>query len=67
MRVWQAKTAWRNLTSMDWEAADDYLRAKQEQGQFRDRENARTQGMSGFIDSKSFRPGLGTDPARKPK
>lgn len=57
--LWQAKVAWRNMVSMDWELADDYLRAKQEQGQFRDVDQSRSDGMTDFLDRKVFRPGLG--------
>jgi feruloyl-CoA hydratase/lyase len=63
--LWQAKIAWRNLCAMDWETADDYLRAKQEQGQFRDGGRSRSKGMHGFIERRSFRPGLGSDPDGK--
>lgn len=63
--LWQAKIAWRNLAAMDWEVADDYLRAKQEQGQFRDANKSRAEGMSDFLDHKLFRPGYGADPGGK--
>lgn len=54
----QAKTAFKNVGEMDWEVADDYLMAKQEQGRFQDPEKGREQGMRQFLDDKSYKPGL---------
>ncbi|MEZ0167680.1 p-hydroxycinnamoyl CoA hydratase/lyase [Microvirga sp. TS319] len=53
-----AKTAFKNIDVMDWEIADDYLRAKQDQTRFQDTERGRERGMQQFLDEKSYRPGL---------
>jgi trans-feruloyl-CoA hydratase/vanillin synthase len=42
---------------MDWEVADDYLRAKQEENRADDPEKGRDRGMKGFLDDKSYKPG----------
>lgn len=55
----QAKVAFKNIDGMDWDLADDYLMAKQEQGRFQDPERGREQGIRQFLDEKSFKPGLG--------
>lgn len=58
--LWQAKIALRSMGQMDWELADDYLRAKQDQCRVLDTEQGRTDAMRQFLDDKSFRPGLGS-------
>lgn len=55
----QAKVAFKQAREMDWDMADDYLMAKQEQGRFQDPERGREQGIRQFLDEKSYKPGLG--------
>jgi trans-feruloyl-CoA hydratase/vanillin synthase len=55
----QAKIACKLSGEMNWETAEDYLFAKQEQGRFQDPERGREQGLKQFLDDKSYRPGLG--------
>jgi trans-feruloyl-CoA hydratase/vanillin synthase len=45
---------------MDWEMADDYLAAKSVEATTTDPEHGRQQGMSQFLDEKTYRPGLET-------
>ena len=54
----QAKTAMKHISEMDWELADDYTFAKQEQGRFQDPERGREQGLKQFLDDKTLKPGL---------
>jgi trans-feruloyl-CoA hydratase/vanillin synthase len=54
----QAKIAFRNMAQMDWELADDYLRAKQDQSRVLDAERGRADAMRQFLDDQSFRPGV---------
>jgi trans-feruloyl-CoA hydratase/vanillin synthase len=54
----QAKVSFKNMPSMDWELSDEYLRAKQDQSRILDDQDARARGMKGFLDDKSFKPGL---------
>jgi feruloyl-CoA hydratase/lyase len=54
-----AKLGFRHSRLMSWEAAEDFLYAKHDQAILYD-EQARAQGMQGFLDDKSYRPGLGT-------
>jgi feruloyl-CoA hydratase/lyase len=55
----QAKVACKLVDGVaDWEFANDYLMAKQEQGRFQDPERGREQGLKQFLDDKSIRPGL---------
>jgi len=44
---------------MSWEQAEDYFYAKLDQSQFLDREGGRSQGLTQFLDDKTYRPGLG--------
>ena len=53
-----AKEALRTCWHMDYEQAEEYLRAKGDQLRFRDPERGREQGMTQFLDEKRFRPGL---------
>jgi trans-feruloyl-CoA hydratase/vanillin synthase len=55
-----AKLGFRHSRLMSWEAAEDFLYAKHDQAILYD-EQARAKGMRGFLDDKSYRPGLGTD------
>jgi feruloyl-CoA hydratase/lyase len=53
-----AKEALKACWTMDYEQAEEYLRAKGDQLKFRDPERGREQGMRQFLDEKRFRPGL---------
>lgn len=59
------KEAVRACTNISWESSADYLAAKSTQLRFIDDENGRTQGLTQFLDEKSYRPGLG--PMRREK
>ena len=54
-----AKIAYKFLKDMSWEAAFDYVGTKAGLAQAQDPERYRHKGMSGFLDEKSYRPGLG--------
>ncbi len=54
-----AKTGFKRARSMEWETSEEYLYAKLDQSIANDPEHGREQGMSQFLDTKSFRPGLG--------
>jgi len=61
-----AKEAYRHSMTMDYEQATDYLAAKAMQLTIRDsRERGRERGMSQFLDTKQFKPGLG--PYQRPE
>lgn len=53
------KTAVRLVQQMAWEVSDDYLMAKNSEALFLDPERGRTQGLTQFLDEKSYKPGLG--------
>ena len=53
------KEALHHLRGMSPEQANDYLKAKESEMRFLDRENGRAQGMKQFLDDKTYRPGLG--------
>jgi trans-feruloyl-CoA hydratase/vanillin synthase len=53
-----AKVGYKRCRDMSWDDAEDYLYAKVEQSQLLDPERGRDQGLSQFLDEKSFRPGL---------
>lgn len=53
-----AKMAVRMVQEMPWEVSNDYLFAKSAESQFLDPERGRSQGLSQFLDEKSYRPGL---------
>jgi len=53
-----AKEALRACWTMDYEQAEEYLRAKGDQLRFRDSEQGRAKGMTQFLDEKRFRPGI---------
>jgi len=53
------KLAYRHVKYMSWQDSEEYLYAKAEQTYSTDPERGRSQGMSQFLDEKSFRPGLG--------
>ena len=52
------KMAVRMVQEMPWEVSDDYLMAKSAQSQLLDPERGRSQGLTQFLDEKSYRPGL---------
>lgn len=54
-----AKMGVRHSRDMSWEIAEDYLYAKHDQAILFDGD-AREQGMTKFLDDKTYRPGLGT-------
>jgi feruloyl-CoA hydratase/lyase len=53
-----AKAAVRAVQGMSWELSDEYLMAKSHQARYLDPEQGRTQGLTQFLDEKSFKPGL---------
>ena len=53
------KEAIRSCLSIPFEASGDYLGAKSSQLRLIDDENGRNQGLTQFLDEKSYRPGLG--------
>ncbi len=53
------KDACRRVRDMSWDDANDYLYAKLAQSRFIDPDKGREEGMSQFLDEKSYRPGLG--------
>jgi feruloyl-CoA hydratase/lyase len=59
------KQAVRGVQGMPYELSYDYLAAKAAQLEFYDDEDGRTQGLTQFLDEKSYRPGLGTMRRRK--
>jgi trans-feruloyl-CoA hydratase/vanillin synthase len=52
------KLAYRRVKEMNWDVAEEYLYAKAGDTYASDPERGRAQGMEGFLDKKSFRPGL---------
>jgi feruloyl-CoA hydratase/lyase len=52
------KEAFRHSSTMDYEQATDYLAAKAAQLASRDPERGRKKGLSQFLDTKEFKPGL---------
>jgi trans-feruloyl-CoA hydratase/vanillin synthase len=56
----QARMAYKYSRYMDWEQAAEYLTAKVDQTNFVDPEKGKEQGLTQFLDEKSFRPGHGT-------
>jgi feruloyl-CoA hydratase/lyase len=59
------KQAVRAVQGMPYELSADYLAAKSAQLEFYDDEHGRDQGLTQFLDEKSYRPGLGTMPRKK--
>ena len=56
----QAKHALKAVQAMDdWEMSADYLHAKGDQLKIMDTKDARAEGLTEFLDKKSFKPGLG--------
>lgn len=54
-----AKVGFKKARLMSWDEAEEYLYAKLDQAVLGDPEQGKQQGLSQFLDSKSFRPGLG--------
>ena len=54
-----AKTGFRQVRLMSWDAAEDYLYAKLDAATGHDPEQGKQEGLAQFLDEKSFRPGLG--------
>ncbi|HEX9192367.1 MAG TPA: p-hydroxycinnamoyl CoA hydratase/lyase [Burkholderiales bacterium] len=54
------KEVMHHVRGMDVEQATDYLKAKEMEMRFLDREQGRAQGMKQFLDDKAYRPGLET-------
>lgn len=54
-----AKTGFKRARSMEWETSEEYLYAKLDQSIANDPEHGREQGMTQFLDDKTFKPGLG--------
>jgi len=54
------KQAVRTVQGLPYELSADYLAAKSVQLEFYDDEKGRSQGLTQFLDEKSYRPGLGT-------
>ena len=52
------KQAVRAVRRMDIEQSYEYLESKSFELRFKDKEDARGQGMKQFLDDKSYRPGL---------
>jgi trans-feruloyl-CoA hydratase/vanillin synthase len=52
------KMAVRMVQQMTWDVSNEYLTAKSAESLFLDPERGRTQGLSQFLDEKSYRPGL---------
>ena len=51
--------AYKHAREMNWELAAEYLTAKGDQTTFVDREKGREQGLTQFLDEKTFKPGHG--------
>jgi feruloyl-CoA hydratase/lyase len=58
--VWGAKVGVRRVRQMSFDVAEDYLYAKHDQAILADGSRARSEGLAQFLDTKSYRPGLGT-------
>jgi len=54
------KEVMHHVRGMDVEQATDYLKAKEMEMRFLDREQGRTHGMKQFLDDKTYRPGFET-------
>lgn len=53
------KTAYHRVRDMSWDAAADYLGAKNDQSRLWDPEKGAQKGMTQFLDEKTYKPGLG--------
>ncbi|HVG50107.1 MAG TPA: p-hydroxycinnamoyl CoA hydratase/lyase [Xanthobacteraceae bacterium] len=52
------KLAYRRVKEMSWDVSEDYLYAKAQQTYSTDPEQGRKQGMTQFLDDKTYRPGV---------
>ena len=57
-----AKHGFKRCRELTWEQSEDYLYAKFDQSQLRDREKSREKGLRQFLDEKTLKPGLGDQP-----
>ncbi|QGZ63340.1 p-hydroxycinnamoyl CoA hydratase/lyase [Paraburkholderia acidisoli] len=53
-----AKHGFKRSRELTWEQNEDYLYAKLDQANHRDKEGGRAQGLKQFLDDKSIKPGL---------
>ena len=53
-----AKHGFKRSRELTWEQNEDYLYAKLDQANYRDREGGRAKGLEQFLDEKSIKPGL---------
>ncbi|HVZ51039.1 MAG TPA: p-hydroxycinnamoyl CoA hydratase/lyase [Pseudolabrys sp.] len=56
------KLSYKYIREMTWEEAAEYLTAKNDQTAFVDPERGRERGMGEFLDTKTYKPGLGNYP-----
>lgn len=54
------KLSYRRVKEMNWDVSEDYLYAKAGDTYASDPERGRDEGMTQFLDAKSFKPGLGS-------
>ena len=57
-----SKLSYRYIQEMTWEQSAEYLTAKLDQTTYVDPERGREAGLKGFLDDKTYRPGLGNYP-----
>lgn len=53
-----AKDAFKRVQDMHWESSEEYLVVKQNELNFLDKTKGRQQGMTQFLDDKTFKPGF---------
>ena len=53
-----AKIAYKRMNAMDWDTSADYLQSKASQAWHLDDDQDREKAMAGFLDKKSFKPGV---------
>jgi trans-feruloyl-CoA hydratase/vanillin synthase len=56
---YQCKVAFNYVDSMDWDMANEWLRARSMTLRMTDKENIRDRALTSFLDKKEYRPGLG--------
>ncbi|NYH77427.1 trans-feruloyl-CoA hydratase/vanillin synthase [Actinopolyspora biskrensis] len=54
-----AKVGFKKVQQLSWDQAEDYLYAKLDAATGHDPEQGKQQGLTRFLDEKSYRPGLG--------
>jgi trans-feruloyl-CoA hydratase/vanillin synthase len=57
-----AKNSYKYVREMTWEESAEYLTAKLDQTTMVDPERGRERGMAGFLDERTYKPGLGNYP-----